>query len=126
MKLAESGEIIRFSWRVLDPDRAATLSNQKLEPSLTDPQAGISLVVPTVENIGMLRQTSAPPPASPIGWPFQTRGGGSNAATALILRLGRFGRMALESNSCPQSKEPPGFCHRLHADALQKPNCSSA
>ena len=60
VKLAESGEIIRFSWRVIDPDRAATLSDKKEEPSLIDPQAGISLVVPTVENIGLLRQTEAP------------------------------------------------------------------
>jgi len=74
VKLAESGEIIRFSWRVLDPDRAATLSNQKLEPSLIDPQAGVSLVVPTVENIGMLRQTEAPAAGKSYWIAFSNKG----------------------------------------------------
>jgi len=28
-KAVESGELIRFSWRVLDPDKAAALNRQK-------------------------------------------------------------------------------------------------
>lgn len=60
VKLAESGELIRFSWRVLDPALAAVLSDDKLQPSLEDPQAGVSLVIPTMENIGQLRQTQRP------------------------------------------------------------------
>ena len=60
VKLAESGELIRFSWRVLDPKLAAVLSDDKVQPSLEDPQAGVSLVVPTMENIGQLRQTQRP------------------------------------------------------------------
>ena len=60
VKWTESGEVIRFSWRVLDPERAKALSDKKVEPSLIDPKAGVSLVVPTMEKIGQLRQT--PPP----------------------------------------------------------------
>jgi hypothetical protein len=67
VKLVESGEIIRFSWRVLDTDRARVLNDKKAEPSLVDPRAGVSLVVPAMENIGQLRQ-SQPPEAGKSYW----------------------------------------------------------
>jgi hypothetical protein len=60
VKYTESGEIIRFSYRVLDPQKAATLNDKKIEPSLSDPQARVSLVVPQMEKIGQLRQSSTP------------------------------------------------------------------
>jgi len=60
VKTAESGELIRFSWRVLDPNKAEALNNKKTEPSLVDPQAGVQLVVPSLEKIGQLRQSSTP------------------------------------------------------------------
>jgi hypothetical protein len=67
VKLVESGEIIRFSWRVLDPDKAKVLNDKKAEPSLNDPSARVSLVVPAMENIGQLRQVQ-PPVASQSYW----------------------------------------------------------
>lgn len=60
VKYTESGEIIRFSYRVVDPEKAATLNDKKAEPSLIDPQAGVKLVVPQMEKIGKLRQSSTP------------------------------------------------------------------
>ena len=60
VKYTESGEIIRFSYRVLDPEKAALLNDKKAEPSLTDPQAGVKLVVPQMEKIGQLRQSGTP------------------------------------------------------------------
>jgi hypothetical protein len=62
VKSVESGEIIRFSYRVVDPDRAQPLHDKKLEPSLIDREAGVSLVVPMLEKVGSLRQT---PPGKP-------------------------------------------------------------
>ena len=58
VKWAESGEMIRFSWRVVDPQKAKPLNDKKSQPSLEDPQAGVSLVVPTLEKVGQLRQAS--------------------------------------------------------------------
>jgi hypothetical protein len=58
VKYTESGEMIRFSYRVVDPDKAATLNDKKAEPSLIDPKAGVKLVVPQMEKIGKLRQSS--------------------------------------------------------------------
>jgi hypothetical protein len=60
VKTMESGELIRFTWRVVDADKAKVLSDKKVQPELIDSQAGVKLVVPAVQNVGMLRQTSTP------------------------------------------------------------------
>jgi hypothetical protein len=58
VKTAESGEMIRFNYRVLDPQKAAALNDKKAEPELIDAQAGVKLAVPQMEKIGKLRQSS--------------------------------------------------------------------
>ena len=60
VKVAESGQIIRFDYRVLDPAKAAALNDKKAEPELYDAQAGVKLVVPELEKVGKLRQSSTP------------------------------------------------------------------
>jgi hypothetical protein len=60
VKWTESGEVIRFTYRVLDAAKAKALNDGKNEPSLIDPKAGVKLVVPSMENVGQLRQTAAP------------------------------------------------------------------
>jgi len=67
VRWGESGEVIRFSYRVLDAEKAKLLNDKKNEPSLIDPQAGVKLVVPAMENVGQLRQ-SAPPEAGKSYW----------------------------------------------------------
>ena len=62
VKAAESGELIRFNYRVLDPEKAAALNDKTAEPELLDPQAGVKLVVPEMEKVGKLRQSSTPKP----------------------------------------------------------------
>jgi hypothetical protein len=60
VKLAESGELVRFDYRVLDPEKAAALNDKKAEPELYDAEAGVKLVVPQMEKVGKLRQSSTP------------------------------------------------------------------
>jgi hypothetical protein len=60
VKTAESGGLIRFNYRVLDPVKAAALNDKKVEPKLFDAQAGVSLVVPQMDKVGKLRQSSTP------------------------------------------------------------------
>src|SRR5256886_15048470 len=55
VKWAESGEIIRFTYRVLDADKAKTLNDKKAEPFLIDPEAQVKLVVPSLEKGGKVR-----------------------------------------------------------------------
>ena|SRR5437870_6592066 len=67
VKSVESGEVLRFTYRVLDPSKAKALNDKKNEPVLIDPQAGVKLVVPSMENVGQLRQ-SAPPEGGKSYW----------------------------------------------------------
>jgi len=60
VKSVQSGEMIRFSWRVLDAKKAHTLHEEKAEPLLIDERAGVKLAVPSDDRIGQLRQTGTP------------------------------------------------------------------
>ena len=60
VKVAEAGQVIRFNYQVLDPQKAAVLNDKKVEPGLFDAQAGVRLVVPQMEKVGQLRQSSTP------------------------------------------------------------------
>ena len=60
VKTVESGELVRFSYQVLDGAKAKPLNDEKSEPSLIDPKAGVKLLVPSMEKVGKLRQVSAP------------------------------------------------------------------
>jgi hypothetical protein len=74
VKWAESGELIRFTWRVLDPERARPLNDKKIEPALIDQRAGVSLVVPTMEKVGQLRQSQRPEAGRSYWMAFSNRG----------------------------------------------------
>jgi len=60
VKAVESGEAIRFSYRILDPEKAKTLNDKKVEPILIAPDKHIKLVIPSMEKVGQLRQSSTP------------------------------------------------------------------
>jgi len=60
VKVAESGSLIRFDYRVVDPEKAVALNDKKAEPMLFDAQARVKLVVPQMEKVGKLRQSSTP------------------------------------------------------------------
>jgi hypothetical protein len=60
VKAVESGELIRFSYRVIEADRARSLNDKAIQPFLVSPQAHAKLVVPSLEKVGQLRQSSTP------------------------------------------------------------------
>jgi hypothetical protein len=60
VRSTESGELVRFSYRVLNEAKAKQLNDKKSEPALIDPRAGVKLVVPSLEKVGQLRQSSTP------------------------------------------------------------------
>ena len=74
LKWAESGEVIRFSYRVLDPAKAKVLNDKKAEPSLIDPKAGVKLVVPSLEKVGQLRQSGTPEAGKSYWMAFSNKG----------------------------------------------------
>jgi hypothetical protein len=57
---AASGSLIRFSYRVLDPQKAEALNDKKNEPYLLVEKTGTKLGVHTAERVGKMRQVAAP------------------------------------------------------------------
>jgi hypothetical protein len=90
-KAVESGEIIRFSYRVVDSNLAKTVNDKTLEPSLIDPQAGVSLVVPSLEQVGMLRQSSNKPEVGKSYWmAFSNSGRRVKRGDRIVVQIGKF------------------------------------
>jgi hypothetical protein len=66
-KAVESGELIKFSYRVLDADKAKALNDKTNQPMMYDPAMRAKLVIPSLEKVGQLRQASTPE-AGKIYW----------------------------------------------------------
>jgi hypothetical protein len=60
VRLVSSDWMLEFKYRVLDADKAAPLLDQHAKPYLVDDASGARLAVPAMENVGELRQHSAP------------------------------------------------------------------
>lgn len=90
VKWTESGEVIRFSWRVLDAEKAKALNDKKSEPSLIDPKARVSLVVPAMENIGQLRQSTPPEVGKSYWMAFSNKGRLVKRGDRVIVVIGPF------------------------------------
>ena len=90
VKYTESGEIIRFSYRVVDPQRAVPLNDKNAEPSLIDPQAGVKLVVPQMAKVGKLRQTSTPIAGKSYWMAFSNSGRRVRPGDRVIVEIGHF------------------------------------
>ena len=90
VKYTESGEIIRFSYRVVDPQRAVILNDKNAEPSLIDPETGVKLVVPQMANIGKLRQSSTPVAGKSYWMAFSNSGRRVRPGDRVIVEIGHF------------------------------------
>jgi hypothetical protein len=90
VKYTESGELIRFSYRVLDASKAAALNQKGVEPSMIDPQAGVKLAVPQMEKIGALRQSSTPVPGKQYWMAFSNSGRRVRPGHRVDVQIGSF------------------------------------
>lgn len=90
VKSVESGEMIRFAYRVIDADKAKQLNDKKIEPSLIDPQAGVKLVIPSLEKVGKLRQSGTPEAGKSYWMAFSNKGGLVKRGDRVIVVIGNF------------------------------------
>jgi hypothetical protein len=90
VRSTESGELIRFSYRVLDPQRALQLNDKKAQPTLVDLQAGVSLVIPSLEKVGQLRQSSTPEAGKDYWMAFSNPGRHVKKGDRVEVRIGTF------------------------------------
>ena len=90
VKYTESGEMIRFTYRVVEPTKAAQLNDGKAEPFLYDPQAGVKLVVPQMEKVGKLRQSSTPIAGKSYWMAFSNAGRRVKPGDRVSIEIGTF------------------------------------
>ncbi|HUD63106.1 MAG TPA: hypothetical protein VMQ17_00935 [Candidatus Sulfotelmatobacter sp.] len=90
VKWAEGGEVIRFTYQVIDPGKAKMLNDKKIEPSLTDEQAQVKLIVPQMDKVGKLRQTSDPVPGRTYWMLFSNKGGHVKRGDRVSVVIGKF------------------------------------
>lgn len=98
VKYTEGGEMIRFSYRVVDPQKAAALNDKKAEPALEDPQAGVSLKVPQMENVGKLRAATTPIAGNQYWMAFSNTGRRVRPGHRVDVVIGHFRAAGLEVN----------------------------
>ena len=90
VKAVESGELIRFTYRVLDPAKSAQLNDKKLEPSLIFPAGHIKLVIPSLENVGALRQSTTPEAGKSYWMAFSNPGRKVKRGDRVDVAIGQF------------------------------------
>ena len=90
VKAVESGQMIRFSYLVLDPVKAAQLNDKKATPALIDSQARVKLDVPTMEKVGQLRQSSAPEAGKTYWMVFSNKGAVVKPGDRVSIAIGKF------------------------------------
>ncbi len=90
VKAVESGELIRFSYRILDKDRAKTLNDKKIDAYLVDPASHVKLMVPSLEKVGLLRQSSTPIEGNSYWMAFSNPGRPVKKGDRVNIEIGQF------------------------------------
>lgn len=90
VKSTESGELIRFSYRVVDGDRAKVLNDKKNEAYLISQDKHVKLVVPSLEKVGQLRQSSTPIQGNTYWMAFSNPGRPVKPGDRVDIEIGQF------------------------------------
>jgi hypothetical protein len=90
VRSVESGELIRFNYRVIDAAKAVPLNDKKSEPFLVDERARVKLVIPSLEKVGQLRQSSTPEAGKVYWMAFSNKGGLVKRGDRVSVVIGNF------------------------------------
>jgi hypothetical protein len=74
VKSVPSDQLIRFSYRVVDASKAKSLNAKESGPQLYDEVSRVSLVVPTMDKVGELRQSGPPENGKTYWMVFSNKG----------------------------------------------------
>jgi hypothetical protein len=82
--------MIRFSYRVIDGEKATAVNDKKATPYLIDEAAHVKLVVPMMEKVGQLRQSAAPESGKSYWMVFSNKGGFVKQGDRVSVEIGKF------------------------------------
>ena len=74
VRSTNSGNLIRFSYRVVNPDLAQVLNDKHNTAALLSPRARVVLQVPVMEKVGPLRQAMPPESGKEYWMVFSNKG----------------------------------------------------
>jgi hypothetical protein len=89
-KAVESGELIKFSYRVLDAQKARPLNDKTNEPVMFDPAIKAKLIIPSLEKVGQLRQSSTPEAGKSYWMAFSNPGRVVKRGDRVSVTIGQF------------------------------------
>jgi hypothetical protein len=85
-----SGELIRFSYRVVDGDLAKTQNDKNVETYLISQDKHEKLVVPSLEKVGQLRQSRTPVAGNTYWMAFSNQGRPIKPGDRVDIELSQF------------------------------------
>ncbi len=90
VKAVESGELIRFTYRIVNGDRAKVLNDKKNEAYLINQEKHVKLIVPSLEKVGQLRQSSSPVQGNTYWMAFSNPGRPVKPGDRVDIEIGQF------------------------------------
>jgi hypothetical protein len=90
VRSTNSGNLIRFSYRVVNADLAQALNDKKNTAALLSPRARVVLQVPVMEKVGPLRQATAPEAGKEYWMVFSNKGNFVKPGDRVNVLIGSF------------------------------------
>ena len=90
VRAVESGELLRFTYHVVDAERSKPLNDKKSEPSLIFAAGHVKLVIPSLEKVGQLRQSSMPEAGKSYWMAFSNPGRAVKRGDRVDVVIGQF------------------------------------
>ena len=91
LRTSAGGRMVDFRYKVLDPEKAATLAKRENKPYLIDQATGTRLLVPSTPKVGPLRQTAQKLAAGKIYFAlFSNRAGVVKPGSKVTIVIGDF------------------------------------
>lgn len=90
VKETASGSLIRFSYRVVDADKAKIVNDKKATPYLIDEKNGLALQIPMLEQVGQLRQVATPQNGREYWMAFSNKGRQVKPGSHVTVIIGGF------------------------------------
>ncbi|MBP7148887.1 MAG: hypothetical protein KBD01_15250 [Acidobacteria bacterium] len=94
-KLASSGALVRFSYKVTDEGKARIVNDRRSTAILVDERTGAHLAVPVMEKVGPLRQTFSPENGKEYWILFSNKGGLVKPGSRVDVLIGNFRAIGL-------------------------------
>lgn len=90
VRATASGSLIRFSYRIVDAEKAAVINDKAKTPYLIEEKLGMALQIPQMENVGQLRQTAKPENGREYWMAFSNRGKVIKPGSRVDIVIGSF------------------------------------